>query len=90
MVASRTDIEALLKAPDVARILGVDVRTVWRWASTGVIPAPLRIGTPQPTEGKRTLKSCCAARWRRADIEGFISQKAEEAERESAKLPALP
>lgn len=61
--------EALLKAPEVARVLGVDVRTVWRWASSGTIPAPLRIGG--------------TTRWRRSELDAFLDAKAQQAAREN-------
>ena len=66
-----TDNGALLRAPEVARMLAVDTRTVWRWASAGVIPGPLRIGG--------------ATRWRRADLDAFLDGKAEAAAREAAR-----
>lgn len=51
----------LLKAAEVADILGIGVRTVWRYAETGQIPAPQTIGR---------LK-----RWRRHEIEDFIGDQ---------------
>ena len=67
--------QALLKAPDVARLLSVDARTVWRWASAGVIPAPLRIGG--------------TTRWRKSDIDSLIEARADEAAREAARYGKL-
>lgn len=69
--ATRTDTGALLKSRDVARLLSCDERTVWRWASAGTIPGPIRIGG--------------ATRWRRADLDAFIQAKAEAAAREAAR-----
>jgi excisionase family DNA binding protein len=48
-----------LRARDVACRLGIHVRTVWRWAAAGELPAPFRLG--------RTT------RWRRRDIDALLS-----------------
>ena len=69
--ATGTDTGALLRAPEVARLLAVDTRTIWRWVSAGVIPAPLRIGG--------------ATRWRRADLDAFVESKADAAAREAVR-----
>ena len=53
--------DQLLTAQDVARLLAVSVRTVWRLRDAGDLPAPVRVG-------KHLL------RWRRSDIESHISQ----------------
>jgi predicted DNA-binding transcriptional regulator AlpA len=71
MRTTGTEAGVLWKAADVARALAVDTRTIWRWASAGVIPAPLRIGG--------------STRWRRSDIEALIEAKAGEAAREAAR-----
>ena len=71
MTTTGTEPQALLKAQDVSSLLGVNTRTIWRWASAGVIPAPLRIGG--------------ATRWRQADIDRLIEAKVEEAARETAR-----
>ncbi|MEO2017433.1 MAG: helix-turn-helix domain-containing protein [Fuerstiella sp.] len=48
----------LLSASDVAALLAVNKRTIWRWDSAGVLPAPVRIsGT---------------TRWKRADVEEWV------------------
>jgi excisionase family DNA binding protein len=44
----------LLRARDVARMLSVSERTLWRWVSSGSMVEPMRIGG--------------TARWRREDI----------------------
>jgi len=69
--ATTTDTDALLKAGDLARLLSCDERTVWRWASAGTIPPPIRIG------------GC--TRWRRADLDAFLQGKAQAAAREAAR-----
>lgn len=69
--ATRTDTGTLLRACDVARLLACDERTVWRWASAGTIPPPIRIGG--------------ATRWRRADLDDFLDAKAQAAAREAAR-----
>jgi predicted DNA-binding transcriptional regulator AlpA len=49
---------ALLSADQVATMLGVSVRTVWRLQSTGDIPEPIQLGG--------------LTKWRRLDIEHHI------------------
>lgn len=34
----------LLKAQEVAEFAKVDVRTVWRWNSSGKLPKPVKLG----------------------------------------------
>jgi excisionase family DNA binding protein len=50
----------LLTSKQVARRLCISVRTVWRLLQRGTLPKPLRYS--------RKL-----VRWRRADIDGFLS-----------------
>ncbi len=50
----------LLSADQLARILDVSVRTIWRLRDTGRLPPPLRIGG--------------GVRWRRADIQNWIEE----------------
>ena len=71
MATAEAKQDALFKAAGVARLLNCDERTVWRWASAGVIPPPIHIG------------GC--TRWRRADLDAFIEAKAEAAAREAAR-----
>jgi excisionase family DNA binding protein len=47
----------LLKAREVARCLGVHVRTVWKWTAEGELPPPIRVGR--------------VTRWRRRDVEAY-------------------
>jgi len=49
----------LLTARQVADLIGVDVRTVWRMAQTGGIPAPIRL-SPR------------VVRWRLADLQAHL------------------
>ena len=61
-------VHPLLKAKDVARVLGVGERTVWRMASRaaagfGEFPGPIQIGRH-------------VVRWRWQDIEKFLSESA--------------
>lgn len=46
-------------AAQVARMLGVSVRQVWRLHATGRLPRPIRLGN--------------CVRWRRAEIEAFVA-----------------
>ena len=50
----------LLRVADVARMLSVSTRTVWRMRDAGELPCPVRLGSGN------------MIRWRRSDIEGFI------------------
>ncbi|NMC21743.1 MAG: helix-turn-helix domain-containing protein [Thermogutta sp.] len=49
----------LMPVDDVARLLSVSRRTVWRMRDSGHLPAPVRLGG--------------AIRWRRGDIENWIA-----------------
>jgi excisionase family DNA binding protein len=49
----------LLRVREVAEILGVSVRTVWRLVSDGTLAQPVAIGRSK--------------RWRRSDIDAFIA-----------------
>lgn len=51
----------LLDVRQVADLLGISTRTVWRLAATGDIPAPIRIG-------ERIV------RWRAADLEHHLGR----------------
>jgi len=53
----------LLTARQVAALIGVDVRTVWRMAQTGDIPAPIRL-------------SQRVVRWRLADLDAHLANLA--------------
>jgi len=56
-----TDAPALLiPAEEVARMMGVSERTLWRLASAGRVPRPVRIGRN--------------TRWRLAEIRDWIEQ----------------
>lgn len=54
---------SLLRAREVARLLAVSVRSVWRLAATGLIPAPVKVGG--------------ATRWRACDIHAFVVEPGE-------------
>ena len=49
---------ALLSAKEVASILGVSDRQVWRMASAGELPAPKTVGS--------------LTKWRRSEIEAWV------------------
>lgn len=51
----------LLRAADLARLLSVDVRSVWRLLAAGVLPAPIRLGA-------RTV------RWKAGEIAAAIER----------------
>lgn len=46
-------------AGQVAKMLGVSVRQVWRLHTTGRLPKPVRLGN--------------CVRWRRAEVEAFVA-----------------
>ncbi|MHB8863461.1 MAG: helix-turn-helix transcriptional regulator [Pirellulaceae bacterium] len=50
----------LISAPELAKILGISARSVWRLLSAGKLPAPVRLGG--------------AVRWRRSDVLAWIEQ----------------
>lgn len=50
----------LLRAADVAKMLSVSTRTVWRMRDAGELPRPVRLGNGN------------LVRWRSSDIEDFI------------------
>ena len=50
----------LLKAHEVAEMLGVSVGSVWRWSASGRLPAPVKLGR--------------ASRWRKSEIEAKIAK----------------
>lgn len=49
----------LLTVVDVANLLRVSPRTVWRWVSVGLLPAPLRVGAK-------------CTRWREAELRRHV------------------
>lgn len=55
---SRPDLQ-LLKAADVARLLRVSVRQVWRLVASGALPEPVKLAA-------RTV------RWREADLAAWL------------------
>ena len=52
-------VASLINIDEVATILGVSRRTIYRMSSTGELPPRLRVGR--------------SVRWRRSDIEQFIA-----------------
>ena len=59
---SRISRDRLLRAKDVARLLNVSQRSVWRLRNDGFLPEPVRIS--------KTL-----VRWRQSDIDKLIAQR---------------
>jgi len=55
-----TETKTLLNAEEVAAMLGVSERTLWRLLSAGRVPKPVRFGR--------------STRWRLADIEEWINR----------------
>lgn len=54
---------AVVSVREVAELLGVNPRTVWRMAQSGEIPAPIRLG-------ERIV------RWRLSDLREHLDRKA--------------
>ena len=52
----------LLTSRQVAQLLGIGERTLWRWSRSGICPAPVKIG-----KGRRA-----AVRYRRSDLDAWI------------------
>jgi excisionase family DNA binding protein len=59
----KTDV-AVINVSEVAELLGVNSRTIWRLCQRGELPAPIRLGP-------RIL------RWRLADLREHLDRKAE-------------
>ncbi|MDD5083012.1 MAG: helix-turn-helix domain-containing protein [Dehalococcoidales bacterium] len=64
---NQRDIDSMLTASDVARLLNVHINTVRRWSNQGILKA-YRVGS----RGDR--------RFRHEDISSFLSQKSRSAE----------
>lgn len=62
------DSARLLSVKEVAALLCMSVRSVWRFASSGQLPAPIRIG------GGRCV------RWRLSDLTTLIAKNREAAQ----------
>ena len=55
----------MLNCREVAKMLGVSERSVWRWSATGVLPPGVKIGS--------------VVRWPRRAIEDWLAKREEEA-----------
>jgi prophage regulatory protein len=55
----------LIDIREVSALLGVSPRAVWGWSDEGKFPAPIELGRLR--------------RWRRADIEAWLKQRADAA-----------
>ncbi len=53
--------ERLLRVRDVSELLALSPRTVWRMASTGELPAPIRLGG--------------STRWRWGDLRALVCER---------------
>jgi predicted DNA-binding transcriptional regulator AlpA len=61
MTTEQEQLDTLLTVKDVAEILCMGVRTVWRKSSEGAIPKPVTLG--------RLIK-----RWKATDIQAFLDR----------------
>ena len=64
----------LMTARETASALAVSVRTLWRLAATGEVPAPIQVGG--------------STRWVRKQIEAYVAEKTAAAERDRQKIAA--
>jgi prophage regulatory protein len=55
----------MLRAPEVAQMLGTSVGSIWGWAKAGKFPKPIKLG-PNTTV------------WRLSDVEAWIEERAQE------------
>ncbi len=62
----------LVDVKEVAQLLGLSRRTVWKMSTCGMLPPPIKLGR--------------SSRWRRRDIESWIDGKAQAAENERQQL----
>lgn len=60
----RTSHHELLSVREVARRLGVAVRTIWKWKASGLFPPPVRLGP-----NGRTI------RWKAEEINRYIERR---------------
>ena len=65
------DAPILLNAREVARLLGIGERSVWRYVSRGQLPKPIALG--------------CMKRWRRQEIEQRLETASRSANRKRMK-----
>ena len=63
----------LLTVREVAALLHLGERSVWKFSACGELPAPIKVGRLR--------------RWDCQDIEDWLSQKRTEAERQRGNLP---
>ena len=54
----------LIKADEVARLVAISTRTLWRLVGAGLFPRPVQVGR--------------STRWRVADVEDWISRRSTE------------
>jgi len=59
-------LDTLLTVKDVAEILSIGVRTVWRWRALGKIPSPVRLT-------RQTL------RWKASQLQAYLDNAKPEA-----------
>jgi len=55
------ELDTLLTVKDVAEILSIGVRTVWRWRALGKIPSPVRLT-------RQTL------RWKASQLQAYLDK----------------
>ncbi|MBL9165673.1 MAG: helix-turn-helix domain-containing protein [Planctomycetaceae bacterium] len=65
--------QQMIDVREVATILSVSTRTVWRLISRGEIPQPIRFGRN--------------VRWRQIDIESWIASQSPNGHRQLARRP---
>jgi len=76
MGATGTHEQVLLNVREVARLLHLGERTIWKLSTTGELPSPIRIGRSR--------------RWDRRAIEAWLAAKRAEAEKEQQRIRKSP
>lgn len=77
MTRKNLQLETLLNVKDVADILSVGVRTVWRWTALDKIPRPIRLG-------RHTV------RWTASALQDFIDARAADVQRQNGTSNTRP
>jgi predicted DNA-binding transcriptional regulator AlpA len=73
MCPENGQLDTLLTVKDVAEMLSVGVRTVWRWSALDKIPRPIRLA-------KKTL------RWKASQLQAYLDRTSAESKRTTPQI----